>query len=423
MSSSPSSPSAPRGLAYQGLRAYANLAQAFSRRPRKFAETKNALLEEACQRTGLSDYGDRGFEEGLEILLKGYDEEAQLNVVGRLNVRQELLGVLSARLQLIEEWKSHPDAESQNPERPLFILGLPRTGTSALHDLLAEDPEHQVLEYWLAASPAPRPVQEISRSDPRLKAARRELQAIYTLDPGLRALHDMRAEGPEECRHLFRHNFIDDTFDSMANLPSYGEWFRAQSVSHIYDWHRKALSLVQLTAPNKRWVLKYPAHLRNLDELFDAYPDACIIQTHRNPVDVLPSLCSLVYRLRCLYSDHIDPHDIGRWQVEMWAGILERGMEIRKRHDPARFHDVYFTEFQRDPVKAVRSIHQHFGGHFDDQSASRIQRYRAENPPGRHGQHVYRAEDYGLTDQVIRERFSAYIEAFEMEERDRNPGV
>ena len=416
MSSSSSAPEAPRGLAYQALRAYARLSRALSRTPQAFTGTADALLEEASHRTGLSDYGNRGFESGLEILLEGYDQEARLNAVGQMNVKQELLGILSARLQLIEEWKTCPEAEGRQPERPLFILGLPRTGTSALHDLLADDPEHQVLEYWLAASPAPRPVQEISNRDPRLKAARRELQAIYALDPGLRALHDMRADGPEECRHLFRHNFIDDTFDSMANLPSYGEWFRAQSVAHIYDWHRKALSLVQWTAPEKRWVLKYPAHLRNLDELFRAYPDACIIQTHRNPVDVLPSLCSLVYRLRCLYSDHVDPHEIGRWQLEMWAGILERGLEIRKRHDPARFHDVYFTEFQDDPVGTVQGIHQQFGGLFNKASEDRILRYRASHPPGQHGRHTYRAEDYGLTDATIRERFSAYTEAFGLTE-------
>jgi hypothetical protein len=208
----------------------------------------------------------------------------------------------------------------------------------------------------------------------------------------------------------------------MATLPSYGEWFRAQGVAHIYDWHRKALSLVQSSTPEKRWVLKYPAHLRNLDELFRAYPDACIIQTHRNPVNVLPSLCSLVYRLRCLYSDQIDPHAIGRWQLEMWAHILERGLEIRRRHDPARFHDVYFTDFQRDPVGTVRGIHEHFGGRFDETSAQRIRHYRAEHPPSRYGRHVYRAEDYGLTDDSIRERFATYTEAFEIEERDNSGG-
>lgn len=422
MASSSSRPSPPRGLAYQALRAYAGISQTLRGGPRPFIGTRDALLEEASRRTGLTDYGNRGFEEGLDVLLQGYDNEAQLNAVGRLNVRQELLGILNARLKLIDEWKRQPGLTTDSLKRPLFILGLPRTGTSALHDLLAEDPEHQVLEYWLAASPAPRPTHGIASQDPRLKAARRELRAIYALDPGLRALHDMRAEGPEECRHLFRHNFIDDTFDSMATLPGYGEWFRAQGVAHIYDWHRKALSLVQSSTPEKRWVLKYPAHLRNLDELFRAYPDACIIQTHRNPVNVLPSLCSLVYRLRCLYSDQIDPHAIGRWQLEMWARILERGLEIRRRHDPARFHDVYFTDFQRDPVETVRGIHEHFGGRFDETSAKRIRRYRAEHPPSRHGRHVYRAEDYGLTDDSIRERFATYTEAFEIEERDKSGG-
>jgi hypothetical protein len=300
-------------------------------------------------------------------------------------------------------------------ERPLFIVGLPRTGTSALHDLLAEDPAHQVLEYWLAASPTPRPTEEIARSDPRLRAARRELRAIYMLDPGLRALHDMRAEGPEECRHLFRHNFLDDTFDSMATLPRYGEWFREQDLGHVYAWHRDALALVQSTTPGRRWVLKYPAHLRNLDLLFATYPDACVIQTHRDPVDVLPSLCSLVYRLRCLYSDAVDPHAVGRWQLEMWAQILDQGLEVRRRHDPARFHDVHFAQFQRDPVESIRAIQDRLGGDFDAESARRIQRYRTAHPKGEHGGHTYRAEDYGLTKNQIRDRFAAYREAFDLD--------
>ncbi|MFP6640575.1 MAG: sulfotransferase, partial [Myxococcota bacterium] len=356
MSSSSPGPRPPRGLAYRGLRAYSAVSQALRGGPRPFSGTEQELLDEAGRRTGLSDYGDARFGEGLRLLLQGYDDEAQLNTVGRMNIREELLGVLSARLRLIEEWKRNAESMTGPLERPIFILGLPRTGTSALHDLLAEEPDHQVLEYWLAASPTPRPAAEASRRDSRVKAARRELRAIYALDPGLRALHDMRAEGPEECRHLFRHNFIDDTFDSMATLPSYGDWFRSQEVSHVYDWHRNALALVQSTAPGKRWVLKYPAHLRNLDEVFRAYPDACVVQTHRNPVEVLPSLCSLVYRLRCLYSDHVDPRAVGRWQLEMWAGILERGLEARRRHDLMRFHDVHFTEFQRNPVETVGEI-------------------------------------------------------------------
>ena len=415
MSSKSAGPRPPRGLPYRVLGAYSSLSQLVRGGPRPFRGAEQQLLDEASQRTGLRDYGDERFREGLRVLLESYDAEARLNPFGRMNVREELLGVLSARLGLIEQWKRNPEVLAAPIERPIFIVGLPRTGTSALHDLLAEDPDHQVLEYWLAASPTPRPLAEISRSDPRLRAARRELRAIYTLDPGLRALHDMRAEGPEECRHLFRHSFVDDTFDSMATVPTYGEWFRSQEISHVYAWHRDALALVQSTAPSRRWVLKYPAHLRNLDLLFRTYPDACMVQTHRDPVDVLPSLCSLVYRLRCLYSDEVDARTVGRWQMEMWAQILERGLEVRQRHDPARFHDVHFAEFQRDPVEAIRAIHRHFGGTFEEASAERIRRYRAAHPPGQHGSHRYRAEDYGISDGEIRERFAAYREAFDID--------
>ena len=417
MSSRSSGPRPPRGLAYRALGAYSSLSQRLRGGPRPFRDTGPQLLDEASRRTGLSDYGDARFRAGLDVLLESYDAEARLNPFGRMNVREELLGVLSARLALIDQWKRNPDVLEAPIERPIFIVGLPRTGTSALHDLLAEDPHHQVLEYWLAASPTPRPSEEVSRRDPRLRAARRELRAIYALDPGLRALHDMRAEGPEECRHLFRHNFTDDTFDSMATVPGYGEWFRSQELSHVYAWHRDALALVQSTAPGRRWVLKYPAHLRNLDLLFRTYPDACIIQTHRDPVDVLPSLCSLVYRLRCLYSDEVDARAVGRWQLEMWAQILERGLEVRRRHDPARFHDVHFAEFQRDPVAAIRAVHERFGGGFDDASERRILSYRAAHPPGQHGSHDYRAEDYGISDRETRDRFAAYREAFDIDVR------
>ncbi len=415
MASRFSGPRPPRGIAYRVLGAYSRVAQRLRGGARPFEGAEEELLEEASARTGLDDYGDEAFRQGLGILLEGYDREAGLNAFGRINVRAELLGVLSARLGLIDQWKRRPEVRSTPVERPLFIVGLPRTGTSALHDLLAEDPAHQVLEYWLAASPTPRPTEAISRKDPRMRAARRELRAIYALDPGLRALHDMRAEGPEECRHLFRHNFLDDTFDSMATLPRYGEWFREQDLAHVYAWHRDALALVQSTTPGRRWVLKYPAHLRNLDLLFETYPDACVIQTHRDPVDVLPSLCSLVYRLRCLYSDDVDPRAVGRWQLEMWAQILDQGLEMRRRHDPARFHDVHFTEFQRDPVASIRAVQARLGGSFDDESACRIERYRAAHPRGEHGRHRYRAEDYGLSDARIRERFAAYREAFELD--------
>ena len=376
------------------------------------AGSDQVLMAEAVANTGLTDFGDMRFVEGLQILLRAYDDEARLNEFGRMAVRFELLGILCARLSLIEQWKQHAPALTAPVKRPLFVLGLPRTGTSALHDLLAEDPRHQVLEYFMAASPRPRTLGPVADDDPRLVAARRELDGLYSLDPGLRALHDMRADGPEECRHLFRHHLPDDTFDSMSAVPSYTAWFRSQSMAPAYDWHRKALALVQSTAPDRRWVLKYPAHLRNLAELFRVYPDACVVQTHRDPLDVLPSLCTLIYRLRVLYSDHADPKEVGRWQLDMWADILEQSMAFRRQHDATQFHDVYFGDFQRDPVASIRSIHSRFGDSLDEASAERIRAYRAEHPPGRYGRQTYRLEDYGLTAEMVRERFSGYREAF-----------
>jgi hypothetical protein len=377
-----------------------------------FAASEEALLEGARRATGLSDFGDPGFREGLGVLLRAYDEEARLTPFGAWMTRQQLAGILRARLGVVEGLRRDPACRAAPIRRPVFVLGLPRTGTTALHALLAADPACQALEYWLAASPGPRPPREGWERDPRFKEAAFGLRMTYWLDPGLRAIHDLTPDGPDECRHLLGQCFTDDTFDSNATIPSYTAWYRKADLRPSYAWHRDVLHLIGRPTPKKRWLLKYPAHLAHLHVLLETYPDACIVQTHRDPSRVLPSLCSLVANWRGIYEDGVDVRTVARWQVEMWAERLEHALAVRARLEPGRFFDLHFREIVEDPVAAARRVHDHFGLPWTGEGERAMRAWHAAHPPGRHGAHRYDAARFGLSPGEIRERFRAYTGRF-----------
>ena len=224
----------------------------------------------------------------------------------------------------------------------------------------------------------------------------------------------MTADGPDECRHLFLQSFLDDTFDSNASIPSYTQWVAEQDMRPAYARHRDLLKLIGSTSPDRRWVLKYPAHLRNLRALLEIYPDACIVQTHRDPARVLPSICSLVAGFRGLYEDAVDAGAIGRWQLEMWSDRMHRALDVRESLDPARFFDLPFADIVADPVGAVKRMYDHFGLALAPGGEKRMHDWHANHPQGEHGEHRYAAGAFGLSQGEIDERFRRYTERFEI---------
>lgn len=385
---------------------------ALGRRPAAFLASEPALLDAARKAVGEGDGGDPGFREGLRVLLRAYDEEARLAPFGRLMVRGELTSVLANRMRVEKAWRERPELRGLPVRRPLFVLGLPRSGTTALHFLLAQDPANQVLEYWLAAAPGPRPPRESWAGDARFKAAQRALRLTYTLDPALKSIHWMTADGPDECRHLLMQSFVDHTFDSNASIPSYTKWFEAQDMRPAYRRHRDVLRLIGSPTPERRWVLKYPAHLRNLRALLEVYPDACIVQTHRDPANVLPSICSLVAGWRSLYEGDVDLRAVGRQQLELYAGMIRSGLEARASAPGRQFFDLDFREVLADPIEALRRCYAHFDLELTPAAERAMRDYHAANPQGRHGEHRYHASDYGLDPEEVDERFAGYVERF-----------
>ena len=394
--------------------AVARLGGWLGRRSPGFAASEDRFLESARRAITAENFGDESFLVHLRVLLRAYDEEARLTPFGRMLVTQEISGILKNRLRVERALAADPGCLETSIRRPLFILGLPRTGTTALHHLLACDPDSQVLEYWLAATPGPRPPRSEWETAPGFKAAARSLRMLYALDPGLKAVHRMTADGPDECRHLFLQSFLDDTFDSNANIPSYTKWLAEQDMRPAYARHRDILKLIGSPSPERRWVLKYPAHLRNLRALFEIYPDACIVQTHRDPARVLPSICSLVAGFRGLYEDAVDAGAIGRWQLEMWSKMMQGALDVRASLDPARFFDLPFAEVIADPVAAVKRMYDHFGFALSSQAEERMRDWHGSHPQGEHGEHHYTAGAFGLSEGEIAERFRRYTERFDV---------
>lgn len=397
---------------FNGLARFAVLGRA---KP-TFVELAERLHEKAVADTGHDDFGDPYYAEALDVLMRAYDSEASFTPFSRMGVEAQVGAILRNRLNARHRLKEHPEIVDQPIHKPLFILGLPRTGTTALHFLVARDPGVQALEYWLGSSPQPRPPRDTWESDAAFKNSVRELKTMYWLDPDLKAIHLMTADGPDECRHLLCQTFSDDGFDCNATVPSYAAWYDAQDMRVPYREHKMLLQLIGSSQPDKRWVLKYPAHIRNLRTIFEVYPDARIVQCHRDPSKVLPSICSLVAGFRALGEDRVDCAAVGRRMLDLWGRSMDSGMaarvEIERRYGADRFFDLDFRDVLSDPVSAMRRVYDAFGYEMSEEAEARLRDWHESNPRGKHGAHAYAAEDYGLTTTAIQDRFAAYLERF-----------
>ena len=380
-----------------------------------FVAWEESLHEQARQLAGSDDFGDPSYLEGLRVLLAAYDRESRLSPAGQEWARGRLLNILRNRPRAQRMWKDHPAILRTEIRRPLFILGIIRTGTTALHHLLSQDPASQVLEYWLATAPQPRPPREQWERHPDYQRAIREIDWMYEGDPSLKAIHLMLPDTAEECLHLLQQSFTDDTFDATATIPSYSAWYAQVDMVPSYARHRDLLKLIGYHTPERRWLLKYPAHLAHLRALLTVYPDACIVHPHRDPCEVMSSACSLLAGFRALYESDVDRAAIARWTLDLWATRMDRYVALRRKCDPQQFFDAHFREILSDPVGVARRVYDHFGLQWTDAAERHLRRWHAENPRGKHGEHVYRAEDFGLDNDMVAERFSKYMRYFNLE--------
>ena len=372
------------------------------------------LVDAACRRTGLDDFGDTEFRPALRELLASCEREADLNLVGRLAARSDTARILRNRLRLQSDRKRHPEIASEVIRRPLVVVGLPRSGTTLLHRLLSQDPANRVPLTWESMLPSPPPEQSTYRTDRRIEFAERQVGWFLRMAPGFQRIHPVGARLAEECVMLMSHSFASYQFDTMYRIPSYQAWLERQDLHHAYRIHHQLLQQLQWHCPGDRWVLKAPNHLFALPALAATYPDLGLIWTHRSPAAVIPSLSSLYTELRRVFSDSVEARRTGPEVTRVWADGLARGLEALDRGviPPGRVCHVQYSDLAADPVGAVRRLYAHFDLPFAPPFEQRLRAFLKEFPRGRFGRHEYSLAEFGLDEGEERERYQSYSDRF-----------
>jgi Sulfotransferase family len=375
----------------------------------------DAACKEAALTTGLDDFGDESFREPLKVLLESAQREARLHPVGWKGIRTQIMRRLENRLTLQACWKSSPEALEAQIRGPLFIIGLPRTGTTLLFNLLARDPAHRWMTYWEAARPVP-PKEE--SGDQRRQRATLPLRLLNWMVPEMRSKHFFETDAPEECGLLIANSLEAELFCFEMDVPSYRAWLYERNRVASYRYYKKQLQLLQHLRPGQRWLLKLPFHAFNLDALLTVFPDACIIHTHRDLLKALPSTCSLEASYRDLYAEVVDCRQLGKDTLEQFGRGLDRCLDVRAKAPPGQFYDLHYPKFVADPVGVIKDMYRHFGFAMNHDVLARMRSYLASNPKDKHGVHRYSLAAFGLEPDAVNRRFRRYTEHFRIRPED-----
>ncbi|MEV0029842.1 sulfotransferase [Nocardia sp. NPDC050793] len=371
--------------------------------------TVEDLHASATKVVGLDDFGDDDYREGLQVLLDSYAADAELTPFGNKVNRAFLRGALIARLLSENAWQRHPEHADVAIERPVFVTGLPRSGTTAVHRLLNADPAHQGLEMWLTEMPQPRPPRETWADNPVYQRIEAAFEKHHVEHPEFMGVHHISADQVEECWQLLRQSAMSVSYECLAYLPGYSEWLAGRDWTDAYRRHRRNLQLIGLPDANRRWVLKNPSHLFALDAIFEVYPDALIVQMHRDPRTIIASVCSLNEQASAGWSEKFRGPVVGRTQLDLWARGAQRFLEDRKRHNADQFVDVYYDDFVADPIDTVRSVYRHFGLPLSAAAEAAMAALHAESTTGAaRPSHRYTLDDFGLTVDQVDEQFGEY---------------
>jgi hypothetical protein len=370
----------------------------------------DALLAAASKRTGLHDFGPDDFREGLQVLATALDGEAKLTTIGRVAARKRIIGLLETRLQLLDHRRRNPAVEEEQIVRPLFVLGLPRTGTTVLYGMLASNPAMRSPASWEVARPFPPPGPQEDAA--RVAAMDKDLAGFRQIAPGLETIHPLGSRLPQECLALQAPQFASYEFPTTFPVPTYWAWLRGQDLTPAYTFEKSFLQHLQSRHAGERWILKTPGHLMWLDTLLHVFPDALLVHTHRDPTAVLASVSSLMHGFRSAMSDAVDRHDVGREQLEAWTWGLQRTMAVRDRLGPERVIDVQYDDTVNDPVGTVTRVYEHFGLERTPEVDDGVRAYLADNPRDKHGAHRYTLEEFGLDRDQVDAAFASYRDRF-----------
>lgn len=376
--------------------------------------TEQALLSAASQQSGLSDFGNADFLLAFRLLIESYETEVRLHPIGRMLVQQELVRMLLNRLQIQETFKQYPDILEKPIHRPLVIIGLPRTGTTLLFNLLAQDPDARVPFIWELLWPAPLPEENEGHRDKRMERARTRLQMLHRMVPEMVAIHAMTETSPEECHFLFQNAFASSSLGVFTHSKTYLNWLANHDMIPEYSYYKQQLQLLQWQSSRNYWILKSPFHLFYLDALLTVFPDARIIQLHRDPEKVIASNCSLMDQTRKLYTADRKASETGEICVSLLATAANSVTRVRKSRQAEQFLDVFYPDLILDPLKTARRIYDHFGLVISEPMAINMERWLKKNPQNKNGVHRYSLHEFGLNEESVHRRFQDYKEHFKI---------
>jgi hypothetical protein len=376
----------------------------------------DAVLCAARARATQTDFGDDSFIPPLEVLLQSLDEEAALNAVGRFGQFTRIVELLVNRLH-VEHWiERHPDILDEHIAPPVVIVGLMRTGTTLLHRLMACDARFYAPLWYETRYPAPLPGYDFQSEDARIALAQEEVRQMLAASPDLAAIHPLEACAADEELMLLEHSFYSTVPESFAHLPSYARWLERHDNTPGYQYLRRLLQFLQWQKKRRglhaeRWLLKTPHHLHHLDILLRVFPGATVIQTHRDPLQTIPSLCSMNYALTAMGSDAVDAHQLGQHWCDKFAGSLQRAIGVRAQH-AEQFIDVHYTDTASDPVGTVQRIYRQLGLALDDGTRAVMMEWLEANRREDRDPHHYTLEQFGFTREGLERQFAEYRRTF-----------
>lgn len=378
-------------------------------------QTVSELMQRAQSATSLENFGEASFREGLERLVDSAGREARLTERGRIGFDMQIVDLLANRLQVEHWYELHPEIDQQQIVAPLIGLGLPRTGSTALSCLLAQDPEVRSIRNWEAMTPCPPPETATELSDPRIDAAHRMVLRRQQMFPRKMAMLPSSATMPTECQTYMAYGFRSHLFQALWQVPSYSDWLNHEAdLVPTYHYVKRVLKLLQWRCPPTRWRLKNPSHIVFIDALNTVFPDARYWMTHRDVGKVIPSVADLYHELIRASSDEVDKHYLGALNLQ-WCEIgMRKVIAFRGAGHEARFFDIHFAPLQKDPFPVLERLYDFLGEAFTPQTRARMQAWRRDTPRDQHGEHHYDAADFGIDLGQLRERFRFYTERFDI---------
>tara|TARA_B110000503_G_scaffold141430_1_gene234973 strand:+ start:8371 stop:9564 length:1194 start_codon:yes stop_codon:yes gene_type:complete len=368
-----------------------------------------SLLQHACRTTGLDDFGGELWRQPFRVLIQSLQEEAQLTLMGRLMARSDIILWLSTRLQVTDTLKRYPQILDEEIVAPMVIVGLPRSGTSILFELLSQDSDVGVPLMWEALQPCPPPESATYTTDPRIEQADKLFTQWNRVAPEFASMHEMRGDIPAECGLLMAGTFVSDHCACLHQTNSYSAWCLTADFQPVYDYHKTILQILQWRNPRKRWLLKAPEHQVHLDTLLHVYPDACIVQTHRDPIKCMASTASMMGTLYYMRSDQ--PFNAQLFDNIIMGEATAQRLEfvIAQRESgvvpAANIVDSRYQDLMDNPLGCISSIYAHFGMHLSDTTRERMLGYLRDKPQGKFGQHSYALDSLRSRDRPLFKRY------------------